>query len=379
MDNFCFGGRGIGSGAANIVASAAGSNRQFQSLDMNEMKHTAEVEAEPAETTVAEWKEIIAGFQQPSPWRAGWQVVNSIGLYAIFWALMVWSLSVSWWLTAAFVALAGLVLVRVFIIFHDCGHGSFVKSKRVNDAIGFVTGLLTFTPYFHWRWEHSLHHATSGDLDRRGVGDIWTMTVEEYLAASPRKRLAYRVARNPFVLFVLAPVLLFLLFQRIPNRDASAREKHSVWWMNLAILAMGAAMSWAIGWKTYVVLQILVMVVAGAAGIWMFYVQHQFEGAYWQRHDEWDYTQAALAGSSFYKLPRILQWFTGNIGFHHVHHLSARIPNYNLERCHNSHPMFRTVKPITLTDSLRCVRLRLWDEKNERLVGYRELRQMRGS
>jgi omega-6 fatty acid desaturase (delta-12 desaturase) len=290
---------------------------------------------------------------------------------------MYWSLRVSTWLAVGLAVLAGLFSMRVFIIFHDCGHGSFFKSRLANDITGFLCGLLTFTPYYHWRWEHSLHHASSGDLDRRGVGDIWTLTVQEYLEASRWKRFAYKLARNPVVLFVIAPFLLFAFYQRFPKPGASPRERHSVWWMNLAIFAWAAGLSWIFGIKNYLLLQSIMVMVASSAGVWMFYVQHQFEDVYWERREDWDYTSAALQGSSFYKLPKILQWFSGNIGFHHIHHLSPRIPNYNLERCHNSHPIFQEVKPITLRTSLKSLHLRLWDEERRKLVGYRRMREVR--
>ena len=271
--------------------------------------------------------------------------------------------------------LAGGILVRIFIIFHDCGHGSFVGSRRANDIIGFVAGMLTFTPYYHWRWEHSLHHATSGDLDRRGTGDVWTLTVEEYLKSSGWTRFAYRLSRNPVVLFMIAPAFLFIVRERFPSPRANEREKHSVWWMNLAILLMVCGLIWAFGWKTYVCIQLVISMVGGAAGVWMFYVQHQFDGAYWERGEEWDYTTAALQGSSFYKLPKILQWFSGNIGFHHIHHLSPRIPNYNLERCHNAHRLFQEVQPVTLRASFRSVTFHLWDEEARKLISFRQLRR----
>jgi omega-6 fatty acid desaturase (delta-12 desaturase) len=326
---------------------------------------------------VADWKELVTEFQRPSLWRATWQIVNSFGSYVLLWVLMGWSLTISWWLTLPLAILAGGLLVRVFIIFHDCGHGSFLKSRLGNDIVGFVAGLLTFTPYYHWRWEHALHHGASGDLDRRGTGDIWTMTVQEYLESSRWRRFAYRLARNPIVLFVIAPVFLFLVRQRFPSPGANRRERQSVWWMNLAILAMAALGSSLLGLKVYLLLQLVVIAVAGAAGVWLFYVQHQFEDAYWEHTDQWDFTNAALQGSSFYKLPRVLQWFSGNIGFHHIHHLSPRIPNYNLERCHNSHPLFQTVKPVTMFGSLKSITFRLWDEQRRKLVGFREIRGLK--
>ena len=325
--------------------------------------------------SIPAWKAIVAGFQQPSIPRAVWQMVNTLIPYAGLWVLMIWSLQGPAWATLLLAMFSGLFLVRVFIIFHDCGHGSFFKSKLANDIVGFITGMLTFTPYFHWRWEHGLHHASCGDLDRRGVGDIWTMTVKEYQAATPKRRFYYRLARNPVILFLIAPPLLFIVYQRFSKKDASAREKHSVWWMNVAIFVTAALASWAIGWKAYLLIQIPAITVASALGVWMFYVQHQFEDVSWDSHQEWDFTRAALEGSSFYKLPKILQWFTGNIGFHHIHHLSARIPNYHLERCHNSHEIFRRVEPITLRSSLHTMKLRLWDEETRQLVGYEVLQR----
>ena len=331
----------------------------------NEKTNTA-----PEQSATAVWREIVTRYQAPSPTRATWQLLNTLVPYAAIWYLMYLTLSVSYWLTVPLIILAGLFVIRVFIIFHDCSHRSYLKSPLANDIIGFFTGVLTLTPYYHWRWEHSIHHANAGHLDHRGVGDIWTMTVEEYLNASRWKRFAYRLARNPFVLFGIAPLYLFFIHQRCPQRDAKPREKWSVYWMNIAILGMVVGLSSIFGFWTYLVLQVGVTLVAGAGGIWLFYVQHQFEDVYWERKDEWDFTAAALQGSSYYKLPKVLQWFSGNIGFHHIHHLSPRIPNYNLERCHHAHPLFQQVKPLTLLSSLKCLTYRLWDEQRRRLVGY---------
>jgi omega-6 fatty acid desaturase (delta-12 desaturase) len=339
---------------------------------------------EDAKTTVSKppvdnsvWKAIVAKYQEPSIWRALWQIINTVGAYGLVWYLMYLSLPVSWWLVVPLAILAGGLLVRVFIIFHDCGHGSFFKSRAANDLVGFLAGVLTFTPYYHWRWEHAIHHSSSGDLDQRGTGDVWTMTVQEYLESSRWKKFAYRLARNPFILFVIAPLFLFLLRQRFPSPKASQRERHSVYAMNAAILGMAIALSLVFGLKAYLLIQLIILMVAGGAGVWMFYVQHQFEDVYWERGEDWSYVAAALQGSSFYKLPRVLQWFSGNIGFHHIHHLSPRIPNYNLEKCHQADPLFQQVKPITLFSSLKSITFRLWDEKNKKLVGYRHLRELR--
>jgi acyl-lipid omega-6 desaturase (Delta-12 desaturase) len=334
------------------------------------------IEATPPAENAA-WKEIVAKYQKPSVWRALWQIIDTLVPYALLWYLMYLSLSVSWWLLLPLSVLAGAFLVRVFIIFHDCGHGSFFKSRGANDAVGFLAGILTFTPYYHWRWEHAIHHSSAGDLDRRGTGDVWTLTVQEYLESSRWKKFAYRLARNPIILFGIAPLYLFAIRQRFPSAKASRRERHSVYAMNLAILGMATGLSWIFGFKAYLLIQTIALLTAGGAGVWMFYVQHQFEGVYWERGEDWSYTAAALQGSSFYKLPRILQWFSGNIGFHHIHHLSPRIPNYNLEKCHDADPLFQQVKPITLLSSMKSFTYRLWDEKLKKLVGYRHLRTLR--
>ncbi len=323
------------------------------------------------------WKTIVARYQQPAHWRAIWQIVNTLVPYAALWYLMYLSLSLSYWLTVPLVLLAGGFLVRVFIIFHDCGHGSFLKSRTANDVLGIITGVLCFTPYYRWRWEHAVHHSSSGDLDRRGIGDVWTLTVQEYLESSRWKRFSYRLARNPFILFVVAPLMLFLIIERLPTAKAGLRERLSVHLTNLLLLLVAIGLGSLLGWKAYLILQVTVVTIAGSAGIWLFYVQHQFEGVYWERREQWDYVKAALQGSSFYKLPRILQWFSGNIGFHHIHHLSPRIPNYHLEKCHRAEPLFQTVKPVTLLSSLKSFTFRLWDERRQRMVGYAALARAR--
>ena len=329
------------------------------------------------EPGISAWKQIVARYQRPAIGRSTWQIVNTLLPYAILWYLMYRSLAISYWLTVPLVILAGAFLVRVFIIFHDCGHGSFFKSAKANDILGFITGVLTLTPYYQWRWEHALHHGTAGDLDRRGTGDLWTLTVQEYLDASRWKRFAYRLARNPVVLFAIAPLFVFLVKHRFSSAKAGRRERYSVYWTNLALFGMAVGMSVVFGLETYLIIQIAVMLIAGSAGMWLFYVQHQFEGVYWERRGSWDYTAAALQGSSFYKLPKVLQWFSGNIGFHHIHHLSPRIPNYHLEKCHKAEPLFQSVPPVTLFSSFKSLTFRLWDEQRRKLVGYGRLRAVR--
>jgi len=323
------------------------------------------------------WKQAVTRHQEPVLRKSIWQVINTLIPYLTLCGVMIWSLDVSYWLTLAVAVAAGGFLIRIFIIFHDCGHGSFFRSQRANHFWGFVTGVLTFTPYHQWRQKHALHHATSGDLDRRGTGDIWTLTVQEYFEAPRWKRLAYRLFRNPFVLFVLLPLYLFLIHQRFPSPAVGRRERLGVHWTNGALLLIAIAMSMTIGIKAYLLIQLPVMMITGTVGLWLFYVQHQFEGVYWKRREHWGFAEAALHGSSFYKLPRILQWFSGNIGFHHIHHLSPRIPNYNLEKCHQADPLFQSVKPITLGSSLRSFTYRLWDEQRGKLIGYRHLRELR--
>ena len=327
---------------------------------------------------ITAWKPLVAAFQKPHAGRASWQVFNSVGAYIAVWCLMALTLHVSWFLTIPLAVLAGALLVRVFIIFHDCGHGSFFASRRANDLLGFMTGVLTFTPYAHWTRQHAIHHGSTGNLDRRGVGDVWTMTVREYRASPWWKRVAYRAARNPIVLLCIAPLFMFLIEHRVTKSGSSARERRSVWLTNVCLLALGFGLSAIFGFLPYLIIQLTIMAVAGAIGVWLFYSQHQFEGAYWARGEDWSYADAALKGSSFLKLPRVLQWFTGNIGYHHIHHLSSRIPNYYLQACHESHSVFECVAPLTAYRSIRAFSLKLWDEVNGKLIRFRQLRHCYG-
>lgn len=321
--------------------------------------------------------EAAARHQTPSFRGSVWQLANSLIPYLALWGLMAWTLGISYWITLALAVPAAGFLVRTFIIFHDCCHGSFFRSRRANAFWGVVTGVITFTPYEQWRHRHAMHHATSSDLDRRGEGDIWTLTVREYLESSRRKRLGYRIVRNPIVLFLLAPLYLFLIQYRIPARGAGKRERRSVYAMDATLLVIVVVMSLTLGIKTFLWVQLPTSMLATMAGVWLFYVQHQFEGVYWERREQWNFVGAALNGSSYYKLPKILQWFSGNIGFHHVHHLSPRIPNYNLERWHREEPAFQEVKAITFWASMKSLTFRLWDEQRGRLVGYGRLRAVR--
>jgi omega-6 fatty acid desaturase (delta-12 desaturase) len=325
------------------------------------------------------WKRTVAKHQKPILSSSVWQLANSLVPYFALWAAMIWTLGVSYWITLALAVPAAGFLVRIFIIFHDCGHGSFFRSRRANDFWGFVTGVLIFTPYHQWRHNHAVHHATSGDLDQRGTGDIWTLTVREYLKASRGKRLAYRLVRSPLVLFSVGALLLFLVHHRIPSRGAGRRERRSVHWTNAVLLTVVVLAGLTIGLSTYLWIQLPVMLLASAAGVWLFYVQHQFEGVYWERRPDWDFVGAALNGSSFYRLPKVLQWFSGNIGFHHIHHLSPAIPNYNLEKCHREEKLFQAVRAVTLRSSMKSLSFRLWDEQRRKLVGFGRVRALRNA
>lgn len=320
--------------------------------------------------STSHWAALVGRFRQSCNLRASWQLTNTLLPYAAVWYAMYRLSLVSWWLVPPCAVLAAALLVRLFIIFHDCGHGSFFPNRRANAIVGFITGTLTFVPTRYWWAEHARHHAAAGNLDKRGIGDIWTLTVAEYLESSRWRRFTYRLSRNPIVLFVIAPFFLFVINYRFAARGATAAERRSVHWANLAIAGMIIAMGLAMGFSTYLLLQTLVLVISGAAGVWLFYVQHQFDGVYWESGDNWNYSRAALQGSSYYKLPRVLQWFSGNIGFHHIHHLNPGIPNYHLERCHLSSPSFCGIKPLTLRASLRGLGLHLWDERLKRLVSY---------
>ena len=317
------------------------------------------------------WKQAVGAYQDSDLRRSLWQLANSVVPYLLLWYVSYRLLAVSYWLALAPMVLAAGFLVRVFIIFHDCGHGSFFRSQKANDVVGFITGILTLTPYYDWRREHAVHHATAGDLDRRGRGDVWTMTVSEYRQASFWLRLGYRLYRNPFVLLGLGPLYVFFIKQRFTRRGSGLRERLSVHLTNLALTILLAGLVPAVGLKATLLVQAPIMAIAGAAGVWLFYVQHQFEGVYWERTGRRDYVAVALQGSSLYALPRVLQWFSGNIGFHHIHHLSPRIPNYRLAKCYREQALFQQVDRITLLSSLRSLRLRLYDEVTRRMVGFR--------
>jgi omega-6 fatty acid desaturase (delta-12 desaturase) len=280
------------------------------------------------------------------------------------------TLGVSPALTAVLTIPTAGFLVRVFVMFHDCAHGSLLPSRRGNAVLGTMLGLLVLSPFRRWRHDHAVHHATSGDLDRRGVGDVVTLTVAEYWGRSWRGRLAYRLVRNPLVMFGLGPVFAMIIGPRIVARGARPRMRNSVLGTDVALVIVIGLVCWLIGWRDFLIVWAPAALLAGSVGIWLFYVQHQFEDAYWRSGKEWTYTDAALCGSSHLQLPRMLQFFTGNIGLHHLHHLNARIPNYNLQRANDASPIFAAVPTLSLWAGLRSVRFKLWDEQAGRLVTF---------
>ena len=321
------------------------------------------------------WRETLAPFAVPCPWRGLLAVATSVLPYVALSVAIELTLGDSLALTVALAVLAGGFLVRVFVMFHDCAHGSLLPWRRANQVLGTILGLLVLSPFTRWRHDHAVHHATSGDLDRRGVGDIVTLTVAEYNARSWRGRLGYRMTRNPLVMFGFGPIFAMIIGPRIVAKNARPRMRNSVLATDAVLAVLLVAAVALLGWHDFLIVWAPAAMIAGSAGIWLFYVQHQFEDAYWQSNDQWNYADAALQGSSHLKLPAVLRFFTGNIGLHHVHHLNARIPNYHLPRAHASSPMFAAVPTLTLWDGLRAVRLKLWDEQSGRMVTFAEARR----
>jgi acyl-lipid omega-6 desaturase (Delta-12 desaturase) len=319
----------------------------------------------------------LAPYQNASVRRSVMQLVNSVLPYLACWVVMAQLVQISFWWSLLLAPIAAGFLVRVFIIFHDCGHGSFFRSRRASEIVGFWTGVLTLTPHHQWWREHALHHASSGNLDKRGVGDIWTMSVAEWEQATRWTKLCYWFVRHPAFMLTVGPFVMFAVLNRFPARSARRKERMGVLMTNLALAGLVTAVILVIGWKAYLMIHLPIVLFSGAAGIWLFYVQHQFEGVYWERNEKWDLLRASIDGSSYYRLPRALQWFSGNIGFHHIHHLAPRIPNYELERCHHEVPAFAQVSGIGWRESLRCMQLRLWDEERGVLVGFDALRRKR--
>ncbi len=315
---------------------------------------------------------LIKNYKTPSIRSSLWQIANTFLPYVGLWILMIYAIQISYWLVIPLVIIAAGLTARLFIIFHDCGHGAFFKSKLANDVVGIFLGILTFTPYYRWHHAHLIHHRTAGNLDKRGIGDVWTLTVDEFNALSKKRQHWYRLYRNPIVMFLIGAPLMFLVSNRFTRKDFSRKERLSVYFTNLGLLVLLLGLSLLVGFKTFLLIQLPITYLASAGGVFLFYVQHQFPDVHWYRDEEWDYSKVAITGASYLKLPRVLQWFSGNIGFHHIHHLSSKIPNYKLERCHNENKPFQQVVPVKLLDSFYTLNLRLWDEKRQQLVSFSE-------
>ena len=334
---------------------------------------TSPARASPARPA---WFKATAAYQQPDLRRAAWQLANTFLPYIAIWAIAIYALrrNAPFWAILPLLVLGAGLQIRIFIFFHDCTHGSFLPSQQLNKIVGNLCGILTLTPYEDWRHAHAIHHATVGNLDRRGTGDIWTMTVREYLDSPWWRRLAYRVFRHPLVTFGIGPWLVFVVFARTPRAGSRPQDRRSVYLTDLAILALLALAHFTIGLRTFALIYLPMLAISTSVGVWLFYVQHQFEATYWAGHERWDPVRAALEGSSFYRLPKVLQWFTGSIGYHHVHHVRARIPNYRLQACHEAFPQLQACRSMTLPESLRSAWLDLWDEEQGKLVSFRSLR-----
>ena len=331
---------------------------------------------EPEETAATRWKRLIGPFRGPDTGRSVRQLTLTAALFVGCWIAMLRSLEVHYGLTLLLALPTSGFLMRLFMIQHDCGHGSYFRSRRARDTVGFVIGVLTLIPYQYWRRTHAYHHAHAGDLDFRGFGDIDTITVAEYRARTRWGRLAYRAYRHPLVLLGIGPLFHFVIKHRYPwDIPRSWKQAWaSVWRTNLAVAVLVVTLGLTLGWGRFALVHAPVLVLTCSLGVYLFYVQHQFEETYWHRHDEWDYFEAAVEGSSHLVLPRPLQWITASIGIHHVHHLNPTIPNYKLEACLRATPELQTATQIRLRDTWRLLRLTLWDEDLGRLIGFRELK-----
>ena len=332
----------------------------------------------PTERSI-DWNAMLAPYRQPVAWKSIYQLATTSLLLTGFWLAAVWSLSVGYWLTLLIAVPAAMMLVRLFMLQHDCGHGAFFRSQRLNNAVGGVLGVFTLVPYAYWRRTHAIHHATSGNLDVRGLGDIDTLTVKEYLSRSRVKRVLYRMYRHPLVLLVVGPTWQFLLKHRMPLDIPRGwkREIVGVQVTNFALAAVIALMWYVLGLKRFLMVQLPITLIAGSIGVFLFYVQHQYEDTYWRYREKWNYFAAGLEGASHLTMPKFLQWCTASIGLHHIHHIASRIPNYELQRAYDAHPELRRVTRLSLLKSVTTLRLTLWDEDTGQLVGFRELRAIR--
>jgi len=326
-----------------------------------------------------DWNALLAPYRSSVAWKSIFQLANTAVLLVVLWVGMLWSLNVSYWLTLLLALPAAGMTMRLFMLQHDCGHGAFFRSQRANNIVGGLLGIVTLVPYSYWRRTHAIHHATSGNLDVRGLGDIDTLTVKEYLSRSRWKRFLYRLYRHPVVLLIVGPIWQFGVKHRMPlDVPRSWKREHlGVQLTNLGLAAVVAALIWTVGLKAFLLIQIPVSLIAGSVGIYLFYVQHQYEDTYWRYREAWNYYAAGLEGASHLAMPKLLQWVTANIGLHHIHHVASRIPNYNLQRAYDAIPELRRVTRLRLLESVKTLRLTLWDEDAKTLVGFRDLRAIR--
>jgi len=322
------------------------------------------------------WRKLLEPYKRSSTRAATIQLLNTALPFALLWYLTLKCLAVSYGLSLLLAVPTGFLFIRLFILQHDCGHGSFFPARRANHIVGSLLGIVTLFPYGYWRRTHAIHHATSGNLDHRELGDVKTYTVREYRSWTATHRFLYRLYRHPLILLGLGPTYQFILKHRFPFDIPWSwkREWASVLWTNLGIAVVLGSLAWWHGWKAVLMVHLPVVLVAGAVGVFLFYVQHQFEDTYWQHEEAWDFYRAGVEGSSFLVLPRPLHWLTGNIGYHHIHHLVSRIPNYRLAECYREVPELQRVTRLTLRQGLRCLNLKLWDEDAKRLVGFDAVR-----
>jgi len=340
---------------------------------------SSESPSTPANEQTPDWNALLAPYRQSATWKSIFQLANSAALLVVLWVGMFWSLNVSYWLTLLLAFPAAGMIMRLFMLQHDCGHGAFFRSQRANNIVGGLLGIVTLVPYSYWRRTHAIHHATSGNLDVRGLGDIDTLTVKEYLSRPRWKRFLYRLYRHPVVLLIVGPIWQFGLKHRLPMDVPRSwkREHLGVQLTNVGLAAVVAALIWAVGLKAFLLIQIPISLIAGSVGIYLFYVQHQYEDTYWRYREAWNYYAAGLEGASHLAMPKLFQWVTANIGLHHIHHVASRIPNYNLQRAYDAIPELRRVTRLRLLESVRTLRLTLWDEDAKALVGFSDLRAIR--
>ncbi|WP_416148025.1 fatty acid desaturase [Salipaludibacillus sp. HK11] len=329
-----------------------------------------------SKSSIAQLKKEVAPYAKTDQSASIKQVLNTIVPLIMLWYIAYLTLSISYWITLPILIVTGGFLVRTFIIFHDCCHQSFFKSRKANDILGTITGVLTLVPYEQWKNSHNTHHATSSNLDKRGTGDMWLLTVDEYKEASKWTKLKYRIYRHPVMMLGIGPIAVFMIQYRLNTKGAKRKERINTYVTNLSIVGLYTILGLIIGWQTLFIMQFPVFLVSGMLGIWLFYVQHQFEDSYFEHDDEWSFVQAAVEGSSYYKLPKVLQWISGNIGFHHVHHLSPRVPNYHLEKAHEAAPPLQKATTITLATSFKSLSYRLWDEQSKRFVSFKQAKKI---